>query len=150
VCGFNYGARLYARVKRAFWFCVKTSFAVLLLLAAAGFAFAPQIVGLFRNDPDVIRIGSLSLRLQCLTFSLMGWVILNNMMMQTIGKAGKATILALARQGIFLLPCLFILTPWLGLLGVQMSQPLSDIFTLILSIPLSLSVLREMDAARGA
>jgi Na+-driven multidrug efflux pump len=121
---------------------------VLLLFAAVGFVFATQIVEIFRDDPDVIRIGALALRLQCLTFSLMGWVVLNNMMMQTIGMAGKASILALARQGIFLLPCLFILTPWLGLLGVQMSQPLSDAFTLVLSIPLGISVLRELDAAK--
>jgi putative MATE family efflux protein len=148
VCGFNYGAGLYGRVKRAFWFCVRTSFVVLLLFAVVGFVFAPQIVEIFRDDPDVIRIGALALRLQCLTFSLMGWVVLNNMMMQTIGMAGKASVLALARQGIFLLPCLFILTPWLGLLGVQMSQPLSDAFTLVLSIPLGISVLRELDAAK--
>jgi putative MATE family efflux protein len=144
VCGFNYGARLYGRVRKALWFCVKTSFVVLLAIAIGGFLFAPQIVELFRDDSAVIRIGTLALRLRCISFPLMGWVILNNMMMQTIGKAGKATILALAWQGLFLLPCIFVLTPLLGILGVQMSQPVSDLATFALSVPLGAGVLREM------
>jgi putative MATE family efflux protein len=146
VCGFNYGAGLYGRVRRALWFCVKTSFVVLLAIAVGGFLFAPQVIGLFRDDPAVIQIGSLALRLKCFTFPLMGWVILNNMMLQTIGKAGKATILSLAWQGLFLLPCLFTLTPILGILGVQMSQPVADFLTLTLSVPMGVGVLREMAA----
>ena len=146
VCGFNYGAGLYKRVKKAFWFCVRVSSVVLVVLAVTGFAFAPQIIALFRkDDPLVIEIGSLALRLQCITFPLMGWVILNNMMLQNIGKAGKATILALARQGVFLLPILFILAPLFGILGVQMSQPAADLATFLLSVPLGLGVLREME-----
>jgi putative MATE family efflux protein len=144
VCGFNYGAGLYGRVKKAFWFCVKTAFVVLLSIAVCGFLFAPQVIELFRDDGAVIRVGTLALRLRCLTFPLMGWVILNNMMSQTIGKSGTATILALAWQGLFLLPCLFILTPWLGVLGIQMSQPVSDLLTFALSIPLGIRLLRGM------
>ena len=147
VCGFNYGAKRYDRVKRAFWFCVRSSVVVLLFLAVVGFIYAPQIIALFRrDDPEVILIGALALRLQCLTFPLMSWVILNNMMLQTIGKAFKASLLAMARQGLFLLPVLFILTPRLGVLGIQMSQPISDVATFLLSIPLGLGVLKEMDS----
>ena len=41
VCGFNYGAKLYHRVKQGFWFCVKASFGFLLAVSTLGFAFAP-------------------------------------------------------------------------------------------------------------
>ena len=145
VCGFNYGAGRYDRVKRAFWFCVKTATVALLFLAFAGWLYAPQIVALFRrDDPEVLRIGALALRLQCFTFPLLGWVILNNMLLQTIGKAVKASLLALARQGLFLLPFLLALPPRLGVLGIQLSQPASDLATFVLAIPLSFSVLREL------
>ncbi|MCL1941134.1 MAG: MATE family efflux transporter [Synergistaceae bacterium] len=146
VCGFNYGAGHYDRVKRAFWFCVRTSSVVLLGLAAAGYFFAPQIIAVFRRDDlDVIRVGALALQLQCLTYPFMSWVIFNNMMMQTIDKAFEASLLAFARQGLFLLPVLFTLTPWLGVFGIQLSQPISDIATLLLSIPLSIKVLKELN-----
>jgi Na+-driven multidrug efflux pump len=42
VCGFNYGAKLYDRVKKGFWFCVKISSAFLVVVAAAGYAFCPS------------------------------------------------------------------------------------------------------------
>ena len=145
VCGFNFGAKRYDRVKRAFWFCVKSSTLALLAVAVGGFVFAREIVAVFRaDDAEVIRIGSLALRFQCLTFPAMGWVILNNMMMQNIGLAAKASFMAFARQGLFLIPFLLILTPYLGVLGIQLAQPLADVATLAVSVPMGLSVLRSM------
>jgi Na+-driven multidrug efflux pump len=66
------------------------------------------------------------------------------MALQTMGKAGEASFLALARQGLFLLPVLFVLRPLLGLLGIQLSQPISDIITFISSVPLIVRVFRKM------
>jgi len=130
VCGFNYGAKRYDRVKRAFWFCVKLSTMVLTVFSIAGYFFAPEIIAVFRRDDlEVIRVGTLALQLQCISFPLTGWVIMNNMMLQTMGKAFKASLLALARQGLFLLPVLFSITPYLGVLGIQMSQPIADVAT---------------------
>jgi putative MATE family efflux protein len=145
VCGFNYGAGLYSRVKRAFWFCVKVTTFMLIVLGAGCFIFAPRIIAFFRkDDTEVIAAGAFILRLQCCTFPFMGWIILNNMMLQTIGKAIPASILAASRQGIFLIPLLCILTPLLGVLGIQISIPLSDFCTFILTIPLGLRALKEM------
>jgi Na+-driven multidrug efflux pump len=69
------------------------------------------------------------------------------MMTQTIGKSVEASLLAMSRQGLFLLPALFILTPLLGLLGVQLSLPVADICAFLLAIPLTARVLREMKEA---
>jgi putative MATE family efflux protein len=146
VCGFNYGAGAYDRVKRAFWFCIKISTVGLFLIAVLSCVYAPNIMAVFRSDDaQVIKIGSLALRLQFLVAPLLGWVIMNNMMFQTMGKSISASVMAMARQGLFLLPLLFILTPRLGLLGIQMSQPLSDIATFILSIPLNVMIMRGMN-----
>ena len=152
VCGFNYGAGRYDRVKKAFWFCVKSSVVVLAVLAAVAFVAAPAIIALFRaDDPEVIRIGTLALRMQCLIFPSVSWVIVNNMMLQNIGRAWRASIMAMSRQGLFMLPLLFTLTPRYGLLGIQASQPLADVLTFLLSIPIGVGVLRSMpDAAVAA
>ncbi|QQO09391.1 MATE family efflux transporter [Breznakiella homolactica] len=151
VCGFNYGAKRYDRVKRAFWFCVKSSFLVLLATAAVLFVFSPQIIALFRKDDlEVISIGSLGLRLQCLTFPLSGWIILSNMLLQTIGKSFKASVMATSRQGFFLLPALFILGNAFGLLGIQLSQPAADIAAFFLAIPLVYGVFKEMNVQEAA
>ncbi|MDR2392110.1 MAG: MATE family efflux transporter [Planctomycetota bacterium] len=151
VCGFNYGAGAYSRVKQAFRFCLKTSACALAVMAMAGYFFAPEIIALFRaDDPEVIGIGGTALRLRCLTYPLVAWIILNNMLLQTIGRAKPASFLALAWQGLFMIPFLFALPPWLGILGIQLSQPLSDLATFVCSLYLGLAALQDMRQDRAA
>lgn len=147
VCGMNYGAKRYARVRQAFYFCVRYAAVFLVIVSAAGLVFAEPLVTLFRKeDADVIRIGTLALRLQCIVFPLNAWIVMCNMMLQSIGKAAKASLVAAARQGIFFIPLIWILPLFFGLLGVQMCQTWSDIFSFLVSLPLGISVLREMKA----
>lgn len=145
VCGFNYSANKYDRVKEAFWFCVKVSTAALLGLAVLGGFLSGHLIWIFRNDPDVIQIGTTALRFQCLTFALNGWIIMNNMMMQTMGKTVPATILAASRQGLFFIPALLILPQFLGLTGIQCAQAVSDVFTFALTTLLNRKVMRSLN-----
>jgi Na+-driven multidrug efflux pump len=148
VCGFNYGAKLYTRVKQGFVFSLLVMTIPLIPLGIIGFIFAPQIITLFRpDDPLLIGIGTRAFRFQCYTIPLIGWITINSMMMQTTGKAFKASLLAIARQGLFIIPLLFLLTPSFGITGILVSQPLADLGTFILSVPLSVSVFREMNRA---
>lgn len=145
ICGFNYGAKRYDRVRKAFWFCVRVAFAVLVLLGGLAIALAPQIVSLFlSSDAEVQRIGTLALRLQCAFIPLFSMTCLSNMMLQTMGIAGRATLLAVSRQGLFFIPAVLLLEHFFGLLGVQLAQPVADVLSFLLSIPLVLSVLREL------
>lgn len=144
VCGVNYGAKRYDRVKGAFWFCVKSSFAIQLLLSILGFIFAEPLVGALREDPDVVRIGVTVLRYQCFTFPLAGYVVFCNMMSQTIGMAFKATVLALSRQFLFLVPAIFILNLIFGLAGLECAQTIADVCSFAISIPIGLGILKNM------
>lgn len=151
LCGFNYGAGLYARVRQGFWFSVKVGFIFLLCCSVAGMGYAEEIVALFRKgDPLVIETGSAALRWQLITYPLGAWIILSNMMLQTIRKSVRATVLASARQGLFFIPLIFILPYYLGLQGVEMCQAVSDMFTFVLAIPLSGGVLLEMKRKEAA
>lgn len=144
-CGFNFGAGLYKRVKEGFYFCVKTSAVFLLGIAALGFVFAPQLISLFRDDPKVIEIGVFALRLQCVTFVAHSWIVLSNMMTQVIGRTVPATFLATARQGLFFIPAVLILSSAIGVTGIQLAQPIADIGTLLCAIPIQLKILKEFD-----
>lgn len=145
VCGFNYGAKRYDRVREAFWFCMKIAVVLLTAFAIAGYVFAEPLITCFRrDDAEVIRIGIRALRFQCITFPLQSWIILNNMMLQTIGKTFKASLLAMSRQGIFFLPAILILPIFFGLTGIQMSQPVADVVSFILALPLGIGTLKEM------
>ncbi|MFA6947634.1 MAG: MATE family efflux transporter [Eubacteriales bacterium] len=151
VCGWNYGARLYERVRRAFWFSVKVTAIFLLAAAAVGFIFSPSIIALFRrDDAEVIRIGTFALRAQCVTIPLSSFIVMANMYLQTIGKAIPATAVAMSRQFIFFVPALLIMTPVFGLAGIQLAQPVSDICSMILAVPVTLRVLSAMKNADEA
>ena len=150
VCGFNYGAKLFKRVQEGFWFCVKFCTSVLLVAAVCGWIFSPNLIGIFlKTDPLVIEYGSQALRLQALTFPLVGWITIANMMLQTIGKTVKASLLAMSRQFLFFVPVILTLPGFLGILGVQLSQPIADFCSFLLAVLLSISVLREMSHEQG-
>ena len=144
VCGFNYGAGLYRRVREGFWFSVKVTFVLLLAVSAAGFAFAPQLVAIFRDDPEVIAIGAAALRYQCATFCLQSWVVMGNMCQQTMGLTVPATFMAVARQGLFFTPVVWIMAWTLGLPGIQMAQMVADLLTFVCSVPIQLHVLNRL------
>ena len=145
VCGFNYGAKKYSRVREAFWFCVKVSTVFLLFVAILGYLFSGHLIGIFRDDPKVIQIGTTALRFQCATLILNGWVIMNNMMTQTMGKTLYATLLASARQGLFFIPALLVLPRVVGLLGIQMAQATADVCSMILSLVIYRLVMNDLE-----
>ena len=143
-CGFNYGAGLYSRVKKGFWFCVKGSFFFLIGISIAAYIFAPQLVALFRDDPDVIACATAALRFQCFSFPVQSWIVMSNMFQQVTGKTASATFLAMARQGIFYIPAVWLLSTLWGESGIQMTQMVSDLLTVACAIPLQLYILRRL------
>lgn len=145
VCGYNYGARLYQRVRHGFWFCVKVSSVFLVIISVVEFFLAPGFVELFRKgDPLVIAIGTKALQYQCLTIPLASWLVLSNMMMQTTGKVFRASFLGISRQGVFLIPLVLVLPQFFDVLGIQLAQPISDVLSFAVAIPMQLHLLREM------
>lgn len=147
VCGYCYGAGRYSRVREAFTFCVKVSTIILLVLSAVSFLFARPIITVFRrDDPLVIEIGTFALRAQLLTLPLWGFITMSNMFTQSIGYGVRATIIATARQGTFLIPALLILPQVFGLRGIQIAAPISDVLTLFLAWGIVSGILRQLKA----
>ena len=144
VCGMNYGAKLYNRVREGFWFCVKYSFVFLVLLSVLAYVFAPDLVGLFRDDKDVIEIGTAVLRFQCLAFPLNSVIVLTNMMLQSTGKGIWATIVASSRQGFFFIPIVIILSSLFGITGLEISQTIADVCAFLLSLPVALYYMNKL------
>ncbi len=146
VCGFNYGAGKYGRVREGYVFCLKIGFFFLLLASGVGFLLAEKAVALFRDDPNVVSIGSIALRCQCCTFALMAVVIITNMLYQNIGRVFGATLLAVARQGMMFIPVVLILPRLFTepILGVYLAQPVADLFAFSLAVPLTIRMLREL------
>lgn len=151
VCGFNYGAKKYGRVCRAFYFCVRLGFAVLVLLSAVGIIFAGPITSAIAGSSELAQsIAKFTLRAQLISFPLMSWVMIINMMLQNIGMTVRATVVAMTRQGLTFIPCvlglplIFKLFGFEPVLGLELAQMFADILALIISLPIGIPVLRDM------
>ncbi len=145
VCGFNYGAKKYERVKDAFWFSVKVVTIYCCIFSIIGFIFAPEIISIFRaEDKELVRVGAMGLRLQAVVYPLLGYTIMVQMFLQNIRKKVSASILSMGRQGIFYLPLLPVLSFVFGLKGLLLTQPIADILTFGLSIYFGSRVLKDM------
>lgn len=144
VCGFNFGAKRFDRVLESFWFCFRVSTVALTGLGLISFGFARPIIAIFRReDLEVIAIGTRALRLQLLTMPIQGWIIMCNMMTQSVGYGFRASLVAMGRQGLFLVPALWILPRVFGLLGVQMAQAVADVFTFVLASVIIVGILKD-------
>ncbi len=143
VCSFNYGAGLTGRVKEGYWFCVKWGTIFLSAIGVVCFVFAPQVISIFRDDPPVVAVGTVALRCQACVLPLSGFIVISNMMLQSIGKGVKATITASARNGLCFIPMILILPTIFGLTGVEISQTVADVLSLFITVPLALSEIRK-------
>ena len=143
VCGFCYGAGLYDRLKEAYKFTVTIGTIFLIVLAIVGWMISDSLIGVFRDDPEVIAIGVVALRWQLCVFPVNALILASNMLAQTCRKPWRANILAAARQGLFFIPLIFILPSYFGLLGVEMCQAVSDLLSFILTVPIVIYTFRE-------
>lgn len=136
VIGFNYGAKRFDRAKEAFFFMLKSCTLIGCVFAAGGFLAAPFLIRhMIGYDAQAVEIGTFALRAQVLLFPLIPTGVTCNMSYQSIGKSWTATFLSASRQGTFFLPAIFILPACLGILGIQLAQPVADFGTFLLGVP---------------
>ena len=150
VCGFCYGAGLYDRLTEAYKFTVTIGTFFLIVLAIIGWMISGTLIGVFRDDPEVIAIGIVALRWQLCVFPVNALILASNMLAQTCRKPWRANILAAARQGLFFIPLIFILPSYFGLLGVEMCQAVSDVLSFTLTVPIVIYTFREFTREAAA
>jgi Na+-driven multidrug efflux pump len=144
VSGYNYGAKRYDRVKKAWLFMVLSSAAFMAVLSSLCIIFAPQIIRAFRDDADVIAIGTVALRWQAAFIPLHPLIIGTNMLMQSTRHIKPATFLSMNRQGFYFIPAILILPRVFGLFGVEISQAVADLLSTFTAIPYLIWFFRKL------
>lgn len=144
VASFNYGAKLYSRVKKAFWFTFWAGEAILGVAVVVCMLLSNNLIGIFRNDPTVIAIGTVSLKMQLTALFFHPLVICSNMLFQSIGENKKATFLSMLRSGILFIPIILVMTKFFGIFGVQSSQAITDVLAFFITIPMVVVFLKKL------
>ena len=108
--------------------------------------FSGQVIGIFRDDPAVIRIGTRALRLQCASLLFLPTSMVTEMLLQSTGKRLPASILSALRSGVFFIPLILILAHFRGLYGIEEAQPLAYVLTFFPAVYFAVKMLRSMPA----
>ena len=135
VAAFNYGARKYTRVRKAFFFTLWVGEGLLSVLAIVGMFASGNLISIFRNDPEVIVIGTIALRFQLVALFFQPLTICATMLFQSIGENKTATILSMLRSGLFFVPLIHILTRLFDLTGIQTAQSIADVLAFCVTLP---------------
>lgn len=129
IVGFNFGARKFKRL----WKAVKlASLSIMLLLGVATLfieVFTPQIIGIFSQEPALLAITIPAMRIMLSTMFLIGPTLMFITAFQGLSKGTEALVLSLMRQFVFFIPLLYLLRYLLGISGVWLSLPASDILS---------------------
>lgn len=144
VCGFNYGAKKYDRLKTAFYFSVMLAEVIVVVMSVGLILFPGEIVRIFRDDNTVIEIGSRALVLQGIAQLFLPFCMITEMALQSVGKKLGASVLSTLRNGLFFIPLLLILSNVRGLSGIQEAQPLAVTLAVIPSAILAVRFFREL------
>lgn len=134
VCGFNYGAGKYSRVKKGYVITFALAETLMAIAAVAVLINSGQLIGIFRNDAKVIEIGTRALQLQVVTSLTIPFCMVTEMMFQSTGHKLGASLLSSMRSGLCFIPTLIILAKLRGLAGIQEAQPLAFVLSAIPSL----------------
>jgi len=145
IIGYNYGAQKYDRVKSALKYAIGAATAVVTIGYISINLFAPQMIGLFSNDPELIDIGSRGLRRVLMFMPIIGFQIVSSAYFQAVGKPKQSMLLSLSRQVLILIPLVLILPKFIGLIGLFTAGPIADLSSSILTAVFLFFELKNLD-----
>ena len=143
IAGYNYGTRNYTRVKSVMWTTVKYATVITTTGFLIAMLFPQQAVSIFTSDKQLIDFSAKGLRILTLAFPFVGFQMVSSNFFQCLGMVNKAIILSMARQILFLIPCIYVLPLFFENLGVWISFPIADFAAFIISAILMWDLLRK-------
>ncbi len=151
IVGYNYGAKNFARVRKAVYMTIGCG----VVIASLGFLLGETMPDMIArgfvdsskggDEELLVRVASQGLRLVLTMFPLVGFQIVVGGFFQYIGKAPLAIFISLTRQLLFLIPLLWILPRQLGAYGVWISMPIADTASIVLATALFVWQMRKIN-----
>ncbi|NMC33892.1 MAG: MATE family efflux transporter [Veillonellaceae bacterium] len=141
IIGFNYGAGNYRRVIEVVKLATFAATAFCCLGFLAILLFDEPIVRLFNGNVELVRLGATGLKTFLALLPIIGVQLIGANYFQAVGKAKYAIVFNLLRQIILLIPLVYILPKFFGLMGIWLAGPISD---LVASVVTAWFVAREI------
>ena len=105
----------------------------------------PEIISIFRKEAEVVKIGAEALRIQCAALLFFPISVVATMLFQSIGKSAPALILSCLQSGLIFIPLCITLPYFIGVRGIEVSQPIAYVLSACVSLPMLLLFLKKLD-----
>lgn len=144
--GTNFGAKQYDRVKKVTRAFIIGATVIGLIFYIPIQLFSGTILSWFIKDEGIVSQGVTDFRILFSTYILLGFVLMVITLMQSLGKASKASILVLMRQIILFVPLAIILPQigGLGINGVFLAPAVTDLIVLFLAVVMLVGEFRNI------
>jgi putative MATE family efflux protein len=133
IAGYNYGAHNYGRVKESVFTAIKYAGGFAIIIFVIILVLAKPITAVFTTDPDIIRDTPGALRWVFAASPIIAVQLIGAAYFQAAGKATRALMLTLSKQGFFLIPLVLILPQFFGIFGVWVAFPIADVLSTIVT-----------------
>lgn len=144
VSGFNFGAKKYDRLRKAYFFTLALAESLMVIAMAIVLLNAKDLLVIFRDDQSVVEIATRALYLQCFSMIFIPPCMITEMLLQSTGEKLGASILSSLRSGLFFIPALIILSQLRGLAGIQEAQPLANLLGFVPAVIYAVWFLRKL------
>ena len=150
--GTNYGAKQYDRVKHITKVFAITATLLALIFYLPSMLVPNTILSMFITTPSVVELGVGDFRLFFLSYILLGvWIVVLTLM-QSLGRATKASVLVILRQIAIYIPAAIIM-PYIagfGVHGVFAAPLITDVTVFIVAVGMMINEFRRMDALKAS
>lgn len=144
IAGYSFGAKKYDRLNGVIkegiiWTTIYCVGMTILFMSI------PQVfMGLFIEETETLLLAVKGLRAISIFLPVLGFMVIMTGLFQALGYGKQAALLALSRQGLFLIPAVILMPRFLGLDGLLFAQTVADFFTLLITIILSFHIFRAL------
>lgn len=133
IAGYNYGANDVGRVKQTITIAIIFGTGIATLIFILIMIFPQELVGLFTEDTSLLNTTPKALMIAFLATPVITTQLVGSAYFQAAGKALPALLLTLLKQGVFLIPLVFILPKFYGVNGIWMSFPIADVMSTLVT-----------------
>ena len=143
IVAYNYAAGNIRRMRKT----IRLALLVGVIVGAVSITLyeilAGDILRLFIQEAQTVRLGSTFLRVRCLATPLMFMSFFTVYVFQGFGEGNRALFLGVTRWLIFNIPMLFLLNALIGMNGIVWAQVTADVLTVLLSFSVYLRYMRR-------
>ncbi len=145
IAGYNFGALKYSRVRKVFKLTAFWATFVCVFWFIASELFPGVMVSIFTSDMSLKEMADKGLRIMNPLVLIVGWQMVSTNFFQSLGMVKKSIFLSLSRQLLYLVPLIYILPSSMGINGVFLAFPCSDLLACITTLILIHNLFQKFD-----